>query len=52
MANTWSLGQPFVNARRNFATDTDGTNHIWLAGGYDVSDGTTVLTRWKSSTAQ
>jgi len=37
VANTWSLGQPFVNARRNFPTDTDGTNHIWLAGGYEPS---------------
>jgi N-acetylneuraminic acid mutarotase len=35
VANTWSLGQPFFNARRNFPTDTDGTNRIWLAGGYD-----------------
>src|SRR5262245_17026430 len=32
--DTWSTGLPFVNARRNFPTDTDGTNHIWLAGGY------------------
>jgi hypothetical protein len=31
----WSLGPAFVNARRNFATDTNGTDHIWLAGGYD-----------------
>jgi Kelch motif len=35
VANAWSLGQPFVNARRNFPTDTNGTDHIWLAGGYD-----------------
>ena len=33
--NSWSVGTPFVNARRNFPTDTDGTNHIWLAGGYE-----------------
>src|SRR4029077_1630484 len=33
--NTWSLGVPFVNARRNFPTDTNGTDHIWLAGGYE-----------------
>jgi plastocyanin len=31
----WSLGPAFVNARRNFATDTDGTTRIWLVGGYD-----------------
>jgi hypothetical protein len=35
--NTWSTGLPFVNARRNFPTDTDGTNNIWLAGGYEPS---------------
>jgi hypothetical protein len=40
--DTWSLGIPFNNARRNFATDTDGSSHIWLAGGYDV-DGLTPL---------
>src|SRR5437867_2160333 len=34
VSNTWSLGLPFVTARRNFAADTDGTNRIWLAGGY------------------
>ena len=27
-------GTPFVIARRNFPTDTDGTSRIWLAGGY------------------
>ena len=25
VSNTWSIGIPFVNARRNFPTDTDGT---------------------------
>jgi N-acetylneuraminic acid mutarotase len=35
VTNTWSTGIPFVNARRNFPTDTDGTNNIWLAGGYE-----------------
>src|SRR4029079_11072030 len=29
------VGQPFAIARRNAASDTDGTNNIWLAGGYD-----------------
>jgi len=41
-SNSWSLGVPFNNPRRNFPTDTDGTTHIWLAGGYDV-DGLTPL---------
>jgi hypothetical protein len=40
--DSWSVGIPFNNARRNFATDTNGTDHIWLAGGYDV-DGVTPL---------
>ena len=44
----WSTSIPFVTARRNFPTDTDGgnptccTGHIWLAGGY-ASDGVTPL---------
>ena len=25
---------PFTTARRNFPTDTNGTDHIWLSGGY------------------
>ncbi|HEX4535854.1 MAG TPA: plastocyanin/azurin family copper-binding protein [Candidatus Acidoferrum sp.] len=36
--NMWTTGAPvpsFVNARRNFPTDTDGTTRIWLAGGYE-----------------
>jgi plastocyanin len=40
--DTWSVGIPFSNGRRNFPTDTNGTDHIWLAGGYDV-DGLTPL---------
>lgn len=40
--NSWSIGTPFNNARRNFPTDTDGTGTIWLSGGYDV-DGVTPL---------
>ena len=36
-SNTWSVGVPFTNARRNFPTDTNGTDHIWLAGGYEPS---------------
>ena len=35
VSNTWSLGTPFPTAGRNFAADTDGTNNIWKAGGYD-----------------
>lgn len=40
--NTWGTDLPFSNARRNFPTDTNGTDHIWLSGGYDV-DGLTPL---------
>jgi len=35
VTDTWSVGIPFVNGRRNFPTDTNGTDTIWLAGGYD-----------------
>jgi hypothetical protein len=37
VSNSWSLGQPFAHARRDFATDTDGGQRIWVAGGYDVA---------------
>ena len=40
--NSWSNGLPFTTARRNFPTDTNGTDHIWLSGGY-ASDGITPL---------
>ncbi|HEV3148750.1 MAG TPA: kelch repeat-containing protein [Chthoniobacterales bacterium] len=34
--NSWTISsQPFVNARRNFPTDTDGVSRVWLAGGYE-----------------
>ncbi|HEX4668149.1 MAG TPA: Ig-like domain-containing protein [Chthoniobacterales bacterium] len=37
-SNSWSTSlMPFVVARRNFATDTNGTTTIWLAGGYAPS---------------
>ena len=42
LSDSWSLGPPFTNARRNAAADTDGTANIWLAGGYS-SDGVTKL---------
>src|SRR5215831_16241538 len=34
VTNSWSLGPAFTTARRNFPTDTNGTDHIWLSGGY------------------
>ena len=34
VAGTWSIGTPFVTARRNFPTDTNGSSRVWLAGGY------------------
>jgi len=40
--DTWSTAPSFNNARRNFPTDTNGTDHIWLSGGYDI-DGITPL---------
>ena len=44
VSNTWSLGTPFVTARRNPAADTDGTNNIWLAGGLDENLGSLAST--------
>ena len=40
--NTWTTDTFFMTARRNFPTDTNGTNRIWLSGGY-ASDGITPL---------
>jgi hypothetical protein len=37
VSNTWSVGTPMIDARRNSAMDTNGTDHIWFAGGYDGS---------------
>ena len=37
------LGTPFVTARRNFPTDTDGANRIWLAGGYAPTTATNSM---------
>src|SRR5207248_5635750 len=36
VSNAWSVGMPMLDALRNSAMDTDGTNHIWAAGGYDT----------------
>jgi hypothetical protein len=44
--NTWALDVPvpeFGTARSNFATDTNGTDHIWLAGGYAPTSETASL---------
>src|SRR5213593_130717 len=44
-SNIWTVNSPvpaFTTARRNFPTDTNGTDHIWLAGGY-ANDGITPL---------
>jgi len=40
-SNTWTIGSPFMTARRNFATDTNGTSCFWLVGGYG-SNGTVL----------
>ena len=37
VANSWSVGPPMLTARRNSAMDTNGTDHIWAAGGYDAT---------------
>src|SRR5262249_32366421 len=42
VADSWSVGTPFVEARRNFPTGINGTDQIWLPGGYGA-DGVLVL---------
>jgi hypothetical protein len=37
VANSWSTGVPFTTARRNFAADSNGTDHVYIAGGYDTA---------------
>jgi len=37
VANSWSLGAPFNTARRNFPADSNGTDRIFLAGGYNTA---------------
>ena len=34
--NTWTIGAPFMTARRNFPADSDGISRIWIVGGYDT----------------
>jgi N-acetylneuraminic acid mutarotase len=44
--NTWTTGAPvpaFMTARRNFPTDTDGTQRIWLSGGYAPTAPTALM---------
>jgi N-acetylneuraminic acid mutarotase len=36
--NTWAIGESFDHARRNFPTDTNGTDHIWVWGGYTIPE--------------
>ena len=54
VTNAWSLGPPFVTARRFSAMATNGTDHIWLVGGYDDQptplDSTEVFCSGASST--
>ena len=42
----WTTGSPvpaFMTARRNFAVDTNGTDHIWLVGGYAPTTATASM---------
>src|SRR5207244_10685787 len=43
VAGTWTTGLPFMTARRNFPTDTDGTQRIWLSGGYAPATPTNTM---------
>jgi Kelch motif len=38
--NSWSTDAPFMTGRRDFPTDTDGTQRIVLSGGYAPTDPT------------
>ncbi len=40
--NTWRMGLPFVQPRRNFPAATDGTR-IWLVGGYAPTTATDAM---------
>jgi hypothetical protein len=47
--NTWTVNSPvpaFTTARRNFATDTDGTNRIFLIGGYAPTSPTASMEKF------
>jgi hypothetical protein len=41
-SDSWSVGTPFVNPRRNFPADTDGST-IWLVGGYAPTTATASM---------
>ena len=50
--NTWTVStQPFVNARRNFPTDTNGGSRVWLAGGYAPAAPDNTMEIYKAPTA-
>ncbi len=49
--NTWTTGAPFVIARRNFPTDTDGGSRVWLAGGYAPTSATNTMEIYKAPAA-
>src|SRR5437667_1216264 len=46
--NTWTTGAPFVTARRNFPTDTDGGSRVWLAGGYAPTSADNTMEIYKA----
>ena len=50
--NSWTVStQPFVTARRNFPTDTDGGSRVWLAGGYAPSSPDMTMEIYKAPAA-
>ena len=49
--DTWTTGAPFVTARRNFPTDTDGGSRVWLAGGYAPTSADNTMEIYKAPMA-
>jgi hypothetical protein len=42
-SNSWRLGPPFMTPRRNFPADSNGTDRIWLVGGYAPTTATASM---------
>jgi N-acetylneuraminic acid mutarotase len=42
-SNSWRTGPAFTTARRNFPADSNGTDRIWLVGGYAPSTATNTM---------
>jgi hypothetical protein len=51
--NSWTVStQPFITARRNFPTATDGGSRVWLAGGYAPATADMTMEIYKAPAVQ